>query len=277
MEALRMQQGKLAIRQLGRSLTFTEAYVQKVLDKCNGVQLGVMDFRYFESMLKTVAPFEDNFCVTMCKPRKIQALLRGANLQKAATHDRERLQRAEQFLEGEHDFEPAEDWGMLRVAALHATNLWAMDAAMVEERIENTADIKNSRAASETWSRDDELARKMKKLDKTVEMAQQDLGLKMDSDDFDVAREIGDGMWKPFGQMGTASALGMRPPILATRLRWIGLDMRMLRMLSGKGEDSHLTVHMSDHMEYESESVDQVRDTLLVASLLPAPCSLLFP
>lgn len=45
---VRMQDGRPPIRQLGRSPTFTEAYVKKVLGRCNGVQLGVMDFRYFE-------------------------------------------------------------------------------------------------------------------------------------------------------------------------------------------------------------------------------------
>jgi len=257
---MRAKDSRPPIRQLGRSPTFTEAYVRKILAKCQGVQREVMDFRYFEGVLRACPAFDDYFCITMCKPRKVERLLRGSMLQKLAQHDAQRFQRIEQFLESTESFEPADDWKKIRTVAKHATSVFTMDAIILEQQqAEKTVNpLSNEASASKTWSRNDALARKVKKLDKTVERYQKEIGLKTEQDDYDVARETGDGMWKPYGQMGAASGLGMRPPILATRLRWIGLDMRMLRMLSGKGVDSHLTVHVSDHMEYQSESVDQV-------------------
>ncbi len=233
----RAKMGEPPIRALGRSPTFTEAYTRKILNKCQSVQHMVMDFRYFETVLRKSPSFQGCFRVTMCKPRRIEKLLRGSNLEKVAEHEMEHFQRIKQYLS-------EDDTG----------------AAHLDGQAESTVNpLHQSKPSLGSWDRNDALARRVKHLDRAIEKRTHELDVKLDADDYDVSRQDGDGLWKPYGDMGTENAYGMRPPVLATRLRWIGLDMRMLRMLSGKGgAQAHMTTHKSDRSDYEADSVEQI-------------------
>ena len=93
----------------------------------------------------------------------------------------------------------------------------------------------------------DALAKQLRQADRQADELARDSFLRADEDDYDskgARRQRG-----PYGRrayssdMGQRSDKGIRPPTIKTRLRWIGLDMQMLRMLSGKEMGN---VHQSD-------------------------------
>lgn len=246
--ALRSTAGKRPILPLGRSPTFTEAYVRRILAKCQSVERDVMDFRYFEMVLRKCPWFKDNFCVAaMTKPRTIEQLLRGKSIAKLAKTQKAHIHQVATFL----DVEGHSHW---------ETVIETVDEHQPVESAENP--LHHPHSSSLMWNRNDALAKKMRVLDRRVKSSQQEAARSLFSvrvDDHDAEYEITD-EWKPYGAMGTKGA-GMRPPILATRLLWVGMDMRMLRMLHARGgaeEKSHLTQHVSDSIGYESDGVEQI-------------------
>ena len=248
--------GHSGLKGLGRSPTPTEAYVDLILSKCGGVKMHVMDFRCWQTVLRRCPDFADKFSVTLSKPRKLARLVRGRKVKAAAKVESAKLGRIGQFLEDERA-----GWEHVAMKLDMTRDPFAVAIpgriASITAKMEALSSVTPRR--SERWGRQDALAKQLRQADRQADELARDSFLRADEDDYDskgARRQRG-----PYGRrayssdMGQRSDKGIRPPTIKTRLRWIGLDMQMLRMLSGKEMGN---VHQSDKVGFEVDNVDEV-------------------